>query len=73
MCPLRRIQPDEISARAPLPFAVFDKLGRQLFGEGMVIGSIGYTQLLLGRGLYCNAPTSPTGYARRAPPVGHGN
>lgn len=56
MCPLRRIQHDEISARSPLPFAVFDKQGRRLFGEGIVIGSIGYTQYLLGRGLYCEEP-----------------
>ncbi|MCB1886829.1 MAG: hypothetical protein KDH20_04415 [Rhodocyclaceae bacterium] len=54
MSPLRRIQPEEISARAPLPFAVFDKAGHQLYGRGVVIGSIGYTQFLLARGLYRN-------------------
>ncbi|MCB1907053.1 MAG: hypothetical protein KDH15_06770 [Rhodocyclaceae bacterium] len=49
---LRRVLADEISARTPLPFAVYDRVGRQLYPAGVVIGSIGYTQYLLGRGLY---------------------
>ncbi len=57
MSPLRRVQPEEISARAPLPFPVFDKAGHQLYARGVVIGSIGYTQFLLGRGLYRNEAT----------------
>jgi len=61
MAPLRRIRPDEITARAPLPFAVFDKEGRELYAAGVVIGSIGYTQLLLGRGLYCSEPIEARG------------
>ncbi|MCB1957765.1 MAG: hypothetical protein KDG55_18950 [Rhodocyclaceae bacterium] len=62
MSPLRRIQPDEISARAPLPFAVFDKEGHQLYARGVVIGSIGYTQFLLGRGLYRSDPAEAPRY-----------
>lgn len=60
MVAYRRILADEISARAPLPFAVFDRQGRQLYPAGVVIGSIGYTQYLLGRGLYrCESPPPP--------------
>ncbi|MCB1915475.1 MAG: hypothetical protein KDG52_07150 [Rhodocyclaceae bacterium] len=67
MSALRRIFADEISARAPLPFAVFDRQGRQLYPAGVVIGSIGYTQYLIGRGLYrCDEPEAPR-YARDAP------
>jgi len=72
MAPLRRIRPDEITARAPLPFAVFDKEGRKLYPAGVVIGSIGYTQLLLGRGLYCSEPVKPAGsLPLGAAPQGH--
>ncbi len=72
MAPLRRIRPDEITARAPLPYAVFDKDGRKLYPAGVVIGSIGYTQLLLGRGLYCSEPIEASaGISFGATPQAH--
>lgn len=63
---LRRIRQHEISARIPLPFAVFDRHGREIFPAGVVIGSIGYAQLLLGRGLFrrtTDADNAPGGGA----------
>lgn len=49
---LSKIGEDEVTADWPLPFAVFDGNGTILFTRGVVIASMGYLRLLVGRGLY---------------------
>ena len=49
---LRRLSIDDITPGMPLPCPVFDRDGNELFAAGIVIASIGYTRLLLARGLY---------------------